>query len=239
MGKKIDLTGQTFYYLTVLNEVPYEQRKNKKQVEWHCKCKCGKEVNVITNYLKSGHTKSCGCLRGENAKKLFSKNIAGEKFYKLTALEPTEERGSDGSIIWKCQCDCGNIHYVSTNSLKTGAISSCGCLRSKGEMLITQILQLNNVNFKKQYSFEDLKDKNKLFFDFAIFDKNNNLICLIEYQGEQHYKDTTRGSWKNLPFQHDAMKKEYCKKNSIKLIEIPYTDFNKLSWNYLESKIML
>jgi hypothetical protein len=47
------------------------------------------------------------------------------------------------------------------------------------------------------------------------------------------------GAWKNAPQEHDKMKKEYCKKNNINLIEIPYTDFDIISWDYLKNKLGL
>ena len=64
-----------------------------------------------------------------------------------------------------------------------GDTNSCGCIRSKGEMQIRQLLQENNIDFKQEFSFEDLKDILPLRFDFAIF-KNELLVGLIEFQGE-------------------------------------------------------
>lgn len=237
MPAKIDLTGQRFGKLVVLQEVPRDQRKKDKQVEWECQCDCGNKARVITNYLKSGHTKSCGCMRAEAGAR-FSSNLIGQKFNKLLVLEKTDLRGADGSIVWKCQCDCGNIHYASTNSLKTGSIASCGCFRSKGEKKINEILFDNNVNYQTQYWFKDLKDKKYLYFDFAVLDDNQNVKCLIEYQGIQHYyPEALHGAWTNSPIEHDKMKREYCQQKGIRLIEIPYTDYDKLTWEYLENKL--
>ena len=118
MPKKENLIGQKFNKLTVLKEVPKDQRKNKKMVEWECLCDCGKTTTVITNYLKTGHTKSCGCWRKENATILFSSDLTGQKFGKLSVIKETNKRGADGCIVWECKCDCGNIHYATTNSLK-------------------------------------------------------------------------------------------------------------------------
>lgn len=56
-----------------------------------------------------------------------SNDLINKKFGKLTVKNKTLLRASDGCIIWECQCDCGNIHYVNTNSLKNGDIQSCGC----------------------------------------------------------------------------------------------------------------
>ena len=240
MGIKIDLTNQKFNKLTVLREVPKEERKNKKQVEWECQCDCGQITRVITNYLKSGHTKSCGCQRKESMSKLFSLDIIGHKYNKLLVIEKTEQRASDGSVIWKCKCDCGNIHFASTNSLRTGTIQSCGCQRSRGEAKINQILFENNVNYQTQFWFKDLKDKKYLYFDFAILDDEQNVKCLVEYQGIQHYDPTVlHGAWSNAPQEHDELKRQYCKLHNINLIELPYTDFETLNWEYLKNRLGL
>lgn len=237
MSAKTNLVGQRFGKLLVLREVPRSERKNDKLVEWECQCDCGKITRVITAYLNNGHTKSCGCARQEAGAR-FSSNLIGEKFNKLTILEKTDYRGTDGSIIWKCKCDCGNIHYASTNSLRTGGIQSCGCFRSKGEKRINEILFENNVNYQTQYWFSDLKDKKYLYFDFAVLDDAQNLKCLIEYQGIQHYyPEALHGAWKNSPLAHDKMKRDYCQQKGIKLIEIPYTDFDKINWEYLKDKL--
>lgn len=239
MPGKQQLIGQKFGKLIVLREVPRAERKNDKWVEWECQCECGKLTRVRTGNLKNGHTQSCGCMRREAGDR-FATNLVGQKFNKLLVLEKTEYRGSDGSIIWKCLCDCGTIHYASTNSLKTGAIASCGCFRSKGEKKINDILFENNVIYQTQYWFKDLKDKKYLYFDFAILDSNLNLYCLIEYQGIQHYyPEVLHGAWKNSPLVHDQMKRDYCKNHNIKLIEIPYTDYDSLNWDYLKNKLDL
>jgi len=65
MPKKIDLTGKIFERLTVLSEVG----KNKfGQILWKCRCECGNETNVCGSFLKSGHTKSCGCYKKDSEK---------------------------------------------------------------------------------------------------------------------------------------------------------------------------
>lgn len=56
------LTGQRFGRLLVLYDTG--ERKNR-YVVWRCRCDCGGEVDVTTNNLASGHTKSCGCYNRE------------------------------------------------------------------------------------------------------------------------------------------------------------------------------
>ena len=240
MGTKRELTGCRFGKLLVVQELPKEERPNKKKVYWKCQCDCGGFSIVQTDNLVSGHTTSCGCKRAEVMSRTMKKDLVGQKFNKLLVLEETQERASDGCVVWKCQCECGNITYVNSNSLKSGTIISCGCVRSKGEKKINSILFENNVRYKTQFYFSDLKDKSYLYFDFAIFDNLDNLICLIEYQGIQHFNpESVHGTWNNLPQEHDKMKREYCQKHKIKLIEIPYTDYDILDWKYLKSKLNL
>lgn len=61
-----------------------------------------------------------------------SKNIrdlTGKKFGRLTVigLHPTETR----KTYWACQCECGNVKVVRSDSLQSGAIRSCGCLKKQ------------------------------------------------------------------------------------------------------------
>jgi len=64
MSKRIDLTGQRFGRLVVIDVIK-EKGKRKKL---RCRCQCGKMVEVSEDKLKSGHTKSCGCLWIETIK---------------------------------------------------------------------------------------------------------------------------------------------------------------------------
>lgn len=56
--KPIDITGERYGRLTVLNK----EMNIRGKTAWKCLCDCGNEVIVITEYLRSGRTQSCGCL---------------------------------------------------------------------------------------------------------------------------------------------------------------------------------
>lgn len=64
--KIIDLTDQKFGKLTVIQV----SHKTKRGVAWNCKCDCGNIHVVLSQYLRSGATNSCGCLT--SSKKCFS-----------------------------------------------------------------------------------------------------------------------------------------------------------------------
>lgn len=56
------------------------------------------------------------------------KDLTGQRFGKLVVLSQTEKRVDNGSIVWKCKCDCGNFAEVSARRLIRGKVRSCGCL---------------------------------------------------------------------------------------------------------------
>ena len=101
--------------------------------------------------------------------------------------------------FWLCECqNCGAIKSVrktdldknprSCNNCKGQLTKSCGCLsKSSGELKIEQCLQ--NYNYQTQYIIPELSKF--MPFDFAIF-KNGKLVCLIEFDGEQHYRPIRR-----------------------------------------------
>lgn len=73
MGRFEDLTGKKFNRLTVLE---LAERNSSGQIQWKCRCNCGNIIFATTTYLKSGHTKSCGCLNKEKA----SNRLKSKKF---------------------------------------------------------------------------------------------------------------------------------------------------------------
>lgn len=230
----IDITGQRFGRLVVLERNYEAEKSHNNNTYWNCKCDCGKITCVVKSSLIQGQTKSCGCLRREKAAEhLF--NIAknnyideiGNKYGKLTVIQKTTN--NVGQLRWKCQCDCGRTIEVSSNSLRSGNTQSCGCLgKSKGEWKIEQLLENNNILFTKEYPV--FIDNKRLRFDFAIF-KNNKLEYFIEFDGKQHYEPIEYfGGQKYFEYIHnnDIIKTQWCKDNNIPLIRIPYTKYETL-----------
>jgi len=54
--------------------------------------------------------------------------LGGKKFGRLLVIEAIEKTKP---LMWKCQCDCGNIKNISSTSLKRGESKSCGCWRKE------------------------------------------------------------------------------------------------------------
>jgi len=124
-----DLTDQRFGKLVAIR--PTDQRKNH-YIMWECRCDCGNTVYVSSHNLTSNKKRSCGCDSGKRRKKpiIRQDTLVGKRFGKLVVLEPTDQRVKK-CIVWKCQCDCGNITFKNTNLLRNGYAKSCGCLKQE------------------------------------------------------------------------------------------------------------
>lgn len=134
------------------------------------------------------------------------------------------------SAKFKC-ADCGNEWDTRVTSVLSG--NGCPkCNMSHGEIAIGNFLDKIGVKYRSQYTFNECKHSRVLPFDFYIKSKN----IAIEYQGEQHYKPVDfagKGKqWAIANYEQvkirDKIKYDYCNDNKIKLIEIPYTDFDNI-----------
>lgn len=228
-----EMVGKTFGSLTVVKRLEKNPSLASRCIRYLCKCECGKEVEVNGNSLRTGHTTSCGCSRkGINTKDL-TNLTSGE----ITFLFLTEKR-NDRHIIWQCQCSCGK--QVELSSHEFGHTKSCGCIKeSLGEKRIKEILEEQKIDFQTQYRFKDCIYTRELPFDFAIF-KDRELYCLIEYNGQQHYEVT--GGWNNEEHlreqqTRDFIKQAYCAKYGIKLIIVPYWEYENITWEFLKGKM--
>lgn len=222
MSRVIDITGQTFGKLTVIKRV-----KNNKEnrAMWLCQCECGNQKVILGKTLRNGKSQSCGC---SQRKQLFN-----QRFGKLVAIKPTDRRDGVGSIIWECKCDCGNTCFVSARCLVGGNTSSCGCIKSRGEYKIQQLLEKNEIFFIKEYSRQEWKfpDTNYVGrFDFYLPDYN----ILIEYDGSYHYEEKEKREGNLSKYQdHDRIKNQWAQEANIKLIRIPYWESDSITLDKL------
>ena len=119
---RTDLTGQRFGSLIVIK--PTDKRYDRRMV-WECRCDCGNTTYVRGSSLSSGNTTSCG--GSKHRRKGKGSDLTGQKFGKLTAIRPTDQR-IRGYVVWECKCDCGNTSHITSRRLKNGCAKSCGCL---------------------------------------------------------------------------------------------------------------
>jgi hypothetical protein len=135
---------------------------------------------------------------------------------------------------------CGNEFETNClNFIGTGKKPACGCpfcsslIKSKGENNISDYLTSKNFIFERQYRIKGCKYKKKLPFDFAVFfNEEKTDFCLIEYDGEHHFKYNETGIFTKEKYEgtvrNDSIKDNFCKENKIDLLRISYEDFNNI-----------
>lgn len=190
----------------------------------NCRCEiCRYEWWVYPNSLLQGH--GCpNCVGLIKTHQIFVKEMQ-DKNPNIIILG--EYQNVKTKVLCKCKID-GNEWYTTPNRLLNG--SGCPqCNESRGERIISNMLNNDNIPFERQKSFDNLKGigHGKLSYDFYI----PVFGVLIEYNGIQHYEPIEYfGGQKqlNIQLEHDKRKREYAKQNNIKLIEIPYWEFDNI-----------
>lgn len=120
---KYDLTGQRFGKLKVLE---ITRCPKTKRIAWKCLCKCGTTKVILSQSLRNGLTKSCGCGISESRRKSRKFIAKGRRFGKLKVLDYAGDN-KFGKPLYKCKCDCGNSHVAKGACLNSGKTRSCGC----------------------------------------------------------------------------------------------------------------
>lgn len=144
--------------------------------------------------------------------------IESEEGYRLLSKKCNQLRD-----VVEVECKHGHVYKTTVANFKNGCRCPY-CNESKGEKEVEKFLNKYNMNFKSQYKFNDCKWYKALPFDFYLPQYN----IAIEYDGEFHYKMIMKfDEFVNQKIR-DTIKTKYCEDNNIKLIRIPYWDFDRI-----------
>ena len=215
---------------------------------WICECQnCGNIASVRRTDLQK-NPRSCNKCKGQVIRDVFEERgitkspiHIGDRFGKLTVIGSADNTNRSKGY-WKCQCDCGKILDIRTDHLlgqgRSGRTISCGCIRiSSGELKIKQLLEDNNIPFIQQYTIPQLSLY--MSFDFALIDGDNQVVQLIEFDGEQHYRAIEHFGGETqfaIQQERDARKDQYCKEQGISLQRIPYWEYDNITIEKLISE---
>lgn len=152
-----------------------------------------------------------------------------------TVLEISEEQIYTTPTI-VCKCECGEHFITSINSFRSGKTKCDKCSKriSKYEQMVIDYLKKNKIKFTTQKKFPDCRNILPLPFDFYIKEYGT----LIEADGQGHYevcyfnrcsKESGEKSFIKTKI-NDEIKNKYCIDNNIKLIRIPYWEFDNNSY---------
>lgn len=155
----------------------------------------------------------------------------GYLYVQREATPEEKPRHDRAGVYWNCDClHCGRKNVIIFGDyLRKGDTISCGCIVSKNESKIAQMLDSLHFHYQTQYTFTDLTSTgracDKLMFDFAILNQHT-LLYLIEYDGIQHFnqeREFREGGYQ-VTHTNDLLKNQYCFEHNIPLIRIPYNE---------------
>ncbi len=172
-----------------------------------------------------------------------------ENYEELRYISDRRKNGGGTFYVYKlyrCRCylcgkekniksSCFSINppteygYTAYNGYWSDAHCDCHPI-SSFQWIVTKLLKEKGVQYRVEVSFPDLYGAGKvnlLRYDFGIYDAAGKLKCLLECQGEQHYKAVEEfgGKQQFLAQQkNDELKRQYAFDNGIPLYEIPYKD---------------
>ncbi len=242
--------GDKIGKLTVLKEDIMTPNGQK----YLCECECGNVTSVREDNLENGRlnvkggTRSCGCLNPvknhcQGIKRVDRIGDIINNYQYVLRLMPDSNR-SYKFLVYDLTNGCwrvsgprwiSNLAHNPRYEFSTAdaalqkyykELASKSFSKYQDENNIMTMLYQNHVIWTKQFSFEDCKDKIPLPFDIAVFNDDFELDYLIEYDGEQHFKEShskekTMFNYSLIKL-HDSMKNKYCFENNIPLIRIPY-----------------
>ena len=93
-------------------------------------------------------------------RRIYWKDLTGQKYTRLLVVGPSERRSKHGSVYWDCICDCGGTHQVIGAQLKNGSVQSCGCLGRERRSEATR-LPNSEASFNAVYSSYSLAAKKR------------------------------------------------------------------------------
>lgn len=208
----------------LLNAHEYVTCKDK-----NLKVKCGSCGEIFTTSLSSiknskGHCSKCGSKLPANILRLKSKKVEQRINSKNNnkLLNPHDYVNANTKNLKVLCGSCGKeVFVVDMGHYTSGQnrCSKCSGKTSAGEYLIKSYLDsIGEKDYVCEKRFPNCKDKKTLPFDF-YFPKRN---LIIEFDGMQHFKPTYGEDRFKYILKHDSIKNDYCEKNGINLVRIPY-----------------
>jgi hypothetical protein len=122
-----NMEGKSIQGVTVLERA---DNNDAGDAFWVCKCHCGSVFKTAGSSLRSGHTKSCGCLKKQQDKANLSRliNMVGFEVngIRVSSRAPATS-AKEKEARWLCICHCGAEFSVPGGKLRSGNTTSCGC----------------------------------------------------------------------------------------------------------------
>ena len=121
----------------------------------------------------------------ENGRQML--DITNQTFGRLTALYPTKQRDSKGSIYWHCRCACGNEKDIPVNELINGDYVSCGCRKKEINDNVSSYLHFIDGTFVEWLRSRKHRRDNTSGFRGVNQRKDGKFIATIGFKNKRYY----------------------------------------------------
>ena len=179
----LNLSGKTFGELEVLGVAENHPKDARGGVWWHCRCSCGREIDVLASLLSTGRKTHCGCKADPQ---YYSVDITDQHFGRLTAKYPLKDRDRKGGVVWHCICECGNEVDVPYNWLAHSGMQSCGCQRREHEQSLSTYLTHINGTSLDMIKSKKLPSDNTTGYKGVYFQKGKYIAKIVFQQKQYH-----------------------------------------------------
>jgi hypothetical protein len=188
---------------------------------------CGYRWDVLPNALLAGKE----CPRCQNCERKTTERFKKQVFERVgdEYSVVSEYQGARENILM-LHHKCGNEYPVTPDNFLSKNQRCPHCQDSKGNIEVDRVLSMLGVDYDREYRMPECKDKRTLPFDAVVFE-NREIKMLIEFDGIQHFKPSEfHGGEKGFKEtrRRDEIKNDYCAKNEIPLIRIPYWEFDNI-----------
>lgn len=154
-----DLTDQKFNDWEVIKYVGHSK--------WLCRCSCGRVEEVLSEDLRTRHSKSCG----HNTNQFI--DLTNKRFGNWVVKRYV------GKLKWECECQCEKhtIQYIDSYDLRAGNTKSCGCMSHELKMITmknkySEVYAQRKDNPREDWQIEALQNRDKML---SIIQSNNEI----------------------------------------------------------------
>ncbi|MFA1738007.1 hypothetical protein [Lysinibacillus fusiformis] len=240
-NKLTDIDYQKIKKENGINIVNIEKYQDSSTRILHICPDCNKEWNVSPSHVLSKNSERCESCSYiyRSQKRLLSEEEIHQKVEELNCTWISGNyKGNDSLLTFKCEC--GKNFRKRYSDFRNGWNRCTICMKSlsTGEHAIKKWLEIHNIPFVHQQKFDDLRGKRKmpLSYDFAVYNEQGDIRCLIEYDGAYHFKPMysfhkdkiiAEKSFEETQTR-DKIKTVYAKKMDIPLIRLSGTQYKYL-----------
>lgn len=196
---------------------------------------CGSCGNEFTTSLSSINNSDGACLKCAHKKTRESLILSSEEVKRRIdsvngniLLNPEDYKGNSISNL-KIKCgECGEAYITTLANYEYNQkirCDKCSQRISVPERKVMEIFHKFNISYEYNHRFDDCRGKYRpLPFDFYL----EAIKTIVETDGQHHYRPIWGVEHFTRTKEYDKIKNQYCLKNNIHLIRIPYWDFDNI-----------